>query len=355
MLTRSHLEGIIIDPETRILDAIKAIDLGNLQAALVADAQDRLIGLVTDGDVRRGLLRGVNLQDAVEQVMNRTPSTLRDPASRDAAMALMRKLTIRQVPVLDTQGQIVGLHHAEVDDPTSPGAAAPWVVIMAGGRGQRLHPLTEATPKPMLAIGGQPLVETIIRSLVSQDLNRIYLSLNYKADVFKDHFGDGRQLGADIRYVEEEQWLGTAGALGLLPERPESPVLVMNGDLLTQVNFRNLLAFHAEQKADATLCVREYSVQIPYGVVELDGTQVADIKEKPTRSYFVSAGIYVLSPALLDLVQPGQYLDMPQLLLRARDEGRRISSFPIHEYWLDIGKFDDLERAQAEFHRLFST
>lgn len=353
MIALSGLRHVIVTPHSSILDAVKAIDAGNIQAVFVAAADDILQGVVTDGDVRRGLLKGAALTSPVSEIMNTRPATLRAPASREEALALMRRLSIRQVPVLDGTGRITGLHLAEGDASVMAGADAPWVVIMAGGRGTRLHPLTETTPKPMLPVGGQPLLETIVRALVTQGFSRIYLSLNYMADVFKQHFGDGSRFGAEIRYIEESARLGTAGALGLLPERPDQPILVMNGDLLTQVDFRNLLAYHAEHRAQATMCVRDYSIQIPYGVVELDGSQVTGIVEKPVRSFFVNAGIYVLDPALLEHVPPAEYFDMTQLLDAAMAAGQTVASFPIHEYWLDIGKFDDLERAQAEFHRLF--
>lgn len=353
MITVDKLSGAFVRSDTSILEAVKAIDGGGIQAGLVVDAAQHLLGVVTDGDVRRGLLKGIGLDQAVALVMNSKPATLPRAAGRDEALALMRKLSIRQVPLLDGDGRIAGLHHINEAGEVPHDPDPPWVVIMAGGRGTRLHPLTETTPKPMLPVGGQPLIETIIRSLVSQGLSRIYLSVNYMSDVFKTHFGDGSRLGADIRYIEETDRLGTAGALGLMKERPGRPFLVMNGDLLTQVDFRNLIAFHAEHKAQATMCVRDYSIQIPYGVVDLLGTQVTDIVEKPTRAFFVNAGIYVLDPGILSHIPEAQYLDMPDLLKRAMTAGGKVTSFPIHEYWLDIGKFDDLERAQAEFHRWF--
>lgn len=355
MIPLATLRKVIVDPQSSILDAIKAIDAGNIQAVLVAGSDDVLRGVITDGDVRRGLLKGETLQSPVAGIMNTKPVTLRAPASREDALAQMRRSAVRQVPVLDESGRITGLHLMEGDSATEGHGDAPWVVIMAGGRGTRLHPLTETTPKPMLPVGGQPLLETIIRALVTQGFSRIYLSLNYMAEVFRKHFGDGSRFGADIRYIEESERLGTAGALSLLPEQPERPFLVMNGDLLTQVDFRNLLAYHAEHQAQATMCVRDYSVQIPYGVVELDGHQVTALVEKPRRSFFVNAGIYILDPGLLKHIPASTYFDMPQLIDAALAGGGKVASFPLHEYWLDIGRFDDLEQARAEFQRWFTT
>jgi dTDP-glucose pyrophosphorylase/predicted transcriptional regulator len=355
MFHLQHLSSAMISANTPLLDAVKAIDTGNIQAVLVVDEMGKLLGMATDGDVRRGLLRGATLQSLISEVMNTSPATLGEPASREQALAIMRRHSIRQVPVLASNGRMVGLHHIDLPGDATDDIDPPWVVIMAGGRGTRLHPLTETTPKPMLHVGGQPLLETIIRSLVDQGFKRIYLSVNYMAEAFKAHFGNGAFLGADIRYIEERDRMGTAGALGLLPDSPTQPILVMNGDLLTQVNFRNLLAFHAEHKAAATMCVRDYNVQIPYGVVDMNGPEVTAIAEKPTRTFFVNAGIYVIEPQLLSGIAKAEYLDMTTLLEKAMAEKKRVCSFPIHEYWLDIGKFDDLERAQAEFHRLFGS
>lgn len=355
MIPRTRLAGAIVTPATTILETVKAIESGGIQAALVSPDGLRLAGVVTDGDIRRGILRGVALDAPVSGVMNTAPATLRLPASREQADALMMQRQIRQVPVLDPVGTIAGIYHIDIRDERLAGEDAPWVVIMAGGRGQRLHPLTETTPKPMIPVGGQPLVETIIRTLIEQGFRRIWLSVNYMADAFRQHFGDGARLGADIRYIEEPARLGTAGALGLLPERPPGPFLVMNGDLLTAVNFNNLIAFHREHKALATMCVREYTVQIPYGVIEMEEGRIAAIAEKPRKTYFVSAGIYVLDPSLIGRIAPGQPLDMPALLESVIAEGGAIAGFPIHEYWLDIGKFDDLERAQAEFPGVFGS
>lgn len=353
MITRDQLSAAIVHPDTPIIEAIKAIDAGSIQAVLVSPDGKTLLGMVTDGDIRRGILRGVTLDSGIRNVMNDHPATLQLPASREQAMVLMRSRQIRQVPVLDPDGEIAGVYHIDIATEPAPADDTTWVVIMAGGRGTRLHPLTETTPKPMLPVGGQPLIETIIRTLVDQGFHHIFLSVNYMGDVFKAHFGDGSRFGAEIRYIEETTRLGTAGALGLLPERPPGPFLVMNGDLLTAVNFNNLITYHKEHGALATMCVRDYQVQIPYGVIELEGPRVSAIAEKPVKTYFVNAGMYVIDPQLVERIEPGKYLDMTQLLEDVLGEGGTVGSFPIHEYWLDIGKFDDLERAQAEFHRVF--
>lgn len=353
MISRSQIAAAIVPPDSSILDAVKAIDQGGIQAVLVATESGELLGVVTDGDVRRGILHGLTLQSPVSAVLNRQPAALRHPASREQAVALMNRRLIRQVPVLDGNGLIIGAYHIDIPQRNAVTPGETWAVIMAGGRGTRLHPLTKNTPKPMLPVGGQPLTETIIRTLIAQGCGRIYLAVNYMAEVFKRHFGDGSDFGAEIRYLEEDTRLGTAGALGLLPETPLKPFLVMNGDLLTSVNIASLLAYHTEHGAMATMCVRDYATQIPYGVIDMEAGLVRAIAEKPVKTYFVNAGIYVLDPSLLARIAPGQYLDMTQLLESVIAEGGAVSAFPIHEYWLDIGKLDDLERAQSEFHGVF--
>jgi len=324
------LSSITVSPDASILDGIKTIERGTMQIALVVNNENKLLGTLTDGDVRRGLLRGVALDQAISQVMNRKPVTCNLTEGREAALALMRRLTIHQIPVLDDNGKLVGLEW--FDEPMAAKGDDTWIVLMAGGLGTRLYPLTEAIPKPMLPIGGRPLIETIVRNFTAQGYRRLFLSLNYKAEVFRDHFGDGSRFDADIQYLTEDKKLGTAGALSLLPERPTHPLLVMNGDLLTSINFRQLLNFHHEHKAMATMCVREYSFQVPYGVVNTDGWRLKSLQEKPTHNFFVNAGIYVIDPAALDLIPPGEHFDMPQLFECIMTARRDVATFPIREY-----------------------
>jgi len=224
---------------------------------------------------------------------------------------------------------------------------------LAGGLGSRLQPLTEDKPKPLLSVGDKPILETILESFVEQNFRRFYISVNYKADAIKEHFADGGKWNAEIRYLEEEPRLGTAGALDLIPERPELPLLVMNGDLLTRVNFQDLLDYHRDQKAEATMCVREYDFQVPFGVVEIDDHNIRSIDEKPVHRFFVNAGIYVLEPGLIDLIPKGEYFDMTDLFARALEKGYETQAFPIHEYWLDVGRIDDLDRANHDYQNGF--
>lgn len=348
---QARLKNILVGPEATILQALEAINNGARQIALVVDEGQRLIGLVTDGDIRRGLLRGIGLDQPVSLVMTTQPTTVLGSGGWTGALELMRRLSIHQVPVVDVDGRVIGLEC--LDEEVKTPQQDTWVVLMVGGLGTRLRPLTETVPKPMLPIGGKPLLETILRTLIGQGYRRFFFSVNYKSEVFQDYFGDGTRFGARIEYLVENKRLGTAGALGLLPERPDGPVIVMNGDLLTTLNFQQLLNFHCENMAMVTMCTREYKHQVPYGVVKIEGANLLGIVEKPEHSYFINAGIYVINPEILDIIPRDQFFDMPQLFDKVLGNDQKIVVYPIREYWLDIGQLEDLKRAQSEFEQVF--
>lgn len=345
------IQQILVSPEMPILEAIKAIEAGARQIALVVDGDCRLLGTVTDGDIRRGILRGIGLDQPMSSVMNAQPLTARPEQGHDAVLRLMRKREIHQIPIVDADGQVVGLE--TLDDLIHQDALDVWVVLMAGGLGTRLRPLTENVPKPLLPVGGRPLLETIIENFALQGFRRIFLSVNYKAEMFESHFGDGSALGVQIEYVHEQGRMGTAGALALLPELPEKPLIVMNGDLLTTVNFRQLLDFHREHQVRATMGVREYSFQVPYGVVQTDRQRLVSVSEKPVHNFFVNAGIYVLEPNVLDLIPRDKPYDMPKLFEAIAADGGEAAVFPVLDYWLDVGRLSDLDRANQDFSSVF--
>jgi len=263
----------------------------------------------------------------------------------------MRQKFIKQLPLLDGSGQLIGVETLDelLEAPHYPNPA----LIMAGGLGERLGALTRDRPKPMLNVGGRPLLETIVRNVVQQGFKNIFISVNYKAEMIVDHFGDGSALGATIQYIHEAERLGTAGALGLLPAHSDLPVVVMNGDILTTINYGALLDFHNGTPAQATMAVREHKVHVPYGVVTTSEGYLQTIREKPTESWFVSAGIYVIGRAALDHVERGIRIDMPTVLERIVANKGRVAIYPIREYWLDIGRMEDFEQAHAEFHEVF--
>lgn len=343
----SNWKQLQITEDTSITDAIKVIDEGSARIALVVHADGRLLGTATDGDVRRGLIRKVSLEAPIGEVMNRNPITIRQSTPREVALKLLQDNDLLQLPVVDDTGRLIGLESYRAM--LSPPKRDNWVFLMAGGFGKRLRPLTDTCPKPMLKLGGKPILELILERFIAAGFHKFYISLHYLAPVIKDYFGDGSKWGVIIRYIEEDKPLGTAGALSLLPATTEHPLIIMNGDLLTHINFSDLIHQHGEQDDELTVCVREYDYQVPFGVVETENDKVVSIIEKPVQSFFVNAGIYVLSSAVINSLDKGQYCDMPDLIRQCIDQGGQVGVFPIHEYWLDIGRLDDFERAQTEF------
>jgi dTDP-glucose pyrophosphorylase len=344
-------ETALVGPETMLREALRTIDEAGCQIALVVDEQRRLLGTLSDGDVRRALLRGLELSDRVTAAMHTSPTCAPAGEDRRAILQRMRGLGLHQIPVVNTSGVVVGLE--VVDDFLAPAVRDNWVVIMAGGLGRRLHELTRETPKPMLNVGNRPLLETIVRGYCDQGFRRFYFAVNYRAEQIEQHFGDGSALGVEIVYLRERQRLGTAGALSLLPEQPGVPLLVTNADLLTKEDYGHLVDRHVQSGADATMAVRDYEMQVPFGVVrERDGV-IEGIDEKPVQRFTVSAGIYVLSPQVLDVVPHECYFDMPALFEALVAKGMRTRCQTIDGYWLDIGRLSDYERANVDFPELF--
>lgn len=341
----------LVGPQTRIRQVIETIDRGDCHIALVADEKQRLLGTVTDGDVRRGLLKGIGLDQPVTRVMQKKPVTATLGEKRSGLEKLMEQKLIRQIPLLDAKGRIAGLEL--LDDLHRLKVRENWVVLMVGGLGTRLHPLTQDCPKPLLKVGEKPILETILENFIEHGFRNFYFSVNYQDKMIRDHFKDGSAWGVRIHYLHENVKLGTAGALSLLPPDPQDPVLVMNGDLLTKVNFRQLLDFHHEQNAAGTMCIREYDFQVPYGVVSTQKNMVRGIDEKPVHRFFVNAGIYVLEPETFKFLKKKKHADMPAFLEKLMAKKMKISAFPIREYWIDIGRMDDLERANGEFASVF--
>lgn len=345
-------QEVIISPDTPIVEAIKIIDRGDLQIALVVDEASILLGTVTDGDIRRAILRHLSLDEPVKLIMNVRPRFIYRAESREKAVSLMKANKIRQIPVVDENRRLVGLEIA--DELLNPSLRNNYVILMAGGLGKRLDPLTKSCPKPLLRVGNKPVLETTLESFVEQGFRQFYISINYKAAMIKDYFGDGSSWGINIDYISEKEQLGTAGALGLLPFKPDQPIILMNGDILTKISFGQVLDFHRKNHSDATICIKEQQSQIPYGVVTVEQNQLKDIKEKPVQRFFINAGLYVLNPNVLDCIPPGSRFDIPDLFKILLKNGKIITAFPIREYWIDIGRFDDYERANTEFAEVFN-
>lgn len=340
--------------DTLIQDAIVSIDRSRqISIALILDEEGHLINTVTDGDIRRGILAGIRLDEPISKLLplkalTPRPNAVTAPTNTPVAelLDLMYTHHVRQIPLLDEQGKVVDI--VALAD-LLPQQGQLKAVVMAGGIGARLRPLTDHTPKPMLDVGGRPLIELIIERLLQAGIHNIGISTNYQAEKIKEHFGDGRDFGIELSYIDEDRPLGTAGALGLM-DRPSGPVLVINGDILTQLDFKALLSYHQEQKADLTIAVRQYGMQVPYGVIECDGPIVKTLREKPEVEFLVNAGIYLLEPSVYRYIPKNERMDMTDLIQKLLDDGRPVVSFPIVEYWIDIGQPEDYKQAQDDAH-----
>jgi len=340
-------EAVIIGPSLPILDAVRQLDAAGTGALLVCDGDRSLRGLVTDGDIRRAMLRGVAFSQAVQSIAVRNPLVAAVDIGQQAALELMDhalEFAVNHLPLVDAEGRAAGLllRRDLVTREQRPLSA----LIMAGGFGARMLPLTERTPKPMLPVAGRPLLERTIRSLSRTGIQRVVISTHHLAERITSHFGDGHDYGVQLEYVTEAVPLGTAGALRLVSGT--GPLLVVNGDILTRVDFGDLMDFHHEQRAELTICMRRCELQLPYGVLDCDGPLVRSVREKPSESFWVNAGIYLVEPSVRDLIPDGERFDMTDLIDRMLADGRPVAGFPIVEYWLDIGQPADYLRAQAD-------
>ena len=317
----------------------------------MVDGEQRLLGVVTDGDIRKHILKGVSLESPIAPLMNSHPVTASLAEPRNELLVRMQARRVHQVPLIDGEGRVAGV--AVLGDLVAAETRPNLVVLMAGGLGTRLSPLTADTPKPMLKIGERPILETILLQFKEYGFRRFVITMHYLGDQISEYFGDGSRLDAEITYLREPKPLGTAGALALLPERPAEPFFVMNGDLLTKLNFASLMTFHQTCGAPMTVCVREHVLTVPFGVAEISGDHLERLTEKPTYRRLVNAGIYACNPEIIDVVprgQPSTMVDVVQILL---DRGRKPAAFPIHEYWVDIGQHGDLARAGADYDQIF--
>jgi dTDP-glucose pyrophosphorylase len=347
-----HWESTLVGPRVPLEEAIAIMDRSALRIALVVDEQRHLLGTLTDGDIRRALLRHQPLSVPAADVMCATPKFAEPEWTRAQVLAAMESAQVLHLPVVDAEHHVVGLEtlhgllqKKRADNP---------VFLMAGGLGTRLRPLTEHSPKPLLKVGEKPLLELILERFIDAGFHRFFISTHYMAEMIRDYFGDGSKWGVSISYVHEEQPLGTGGALGMLPQDEiDLPLFLVNGDLLTTVDYMGLLEFHQTHDGSATMCVCQYEHRIPYGVVQSEDHLIRSMVEKPLHSWFINAGIYVVSPDLIRRVAPNVRIDMPELLAREIGQGRHVNAFPVHEYWLDVGRMEEFERAQTDIRNLF--
>lgn len=333
-------------PATATLkQAIGRLDETGMQIVIVVDEDDLLVGTLTDGDIRRGLLRGLDLGSPIDQVVHREPMVVPPQWQRDTVLQLMQANQIHQLPVIDENRRVVGLYL--FSELLLPDRRDNLMVVMAGGKGTRLMPYTENCPKPLLPVGSKPMLEHILVRARDEGFTRFAFSVHYLGHMIEEYFGDGARWQVQVDYVREDEPLGTAGALGLLATRPDKPFIVTNGDVLTDIRYGEVLDFHYRHQACATMAVRQYEWQHPFGVVHIEGVDIVGFEEKPTNRTHINAGVYVLSPAALDVLTPGERCDMPTLFTRLKERGKRTIVYPMHEPWLDVGRPDDLERARG--------
>jgi dTDP-glucose pyrophosphorylase/CBS domain-containing protein len=351
-MSKVDIKNICISAKDTIRQAMMKIDVNLCGLVLIVDLQKHLLGTVTDGDIRRAILAGVNLETPVNELIKTKqdphylePITAQIGTLPEVLLQIMQERIVRQIPLLNEEQQVVDL--VTLEDLVPSPILGVQAVVMAGGMGTRLRPLTEDLPKPMLPVGGKPLLERIINQLRDVGIRQLNITTHYKSEKITEYFGGGENFGVVLNYVNEDKPLGTGGALGLMP-KPTEPLLVINGDILTHVNFKALLTFHREQGAMMTLAVRRYEVQVPYGVVEIDGARVTCLREKPQVGFFVNAGIYLLEPSVFEYIPGGKEFNMTDLIQWLLDAGQNVISFPVSEYWLDIGQHADYARAQDD-------
>lgn len=344
------IDEIKINQNASIKEALEVIDKGAIKVAVVLSDDGLLLGMLNDGDIRRALLKGMSLGDSIAGIINKHPVVANINDTKERILELANEKKLHQIPII-SNGKLIGIQ--DIREFLAPKNKPNKVILMVGGLGTRLRPLTNDVPKPMLDVGNKPILHTIVENFAKYGYTDIIMCVNYKSEIIKEYFGDGSKFGVKIEYVLEHQRMGTAGALSLLKERPKDDFFVMNGDLLTNVNFEYLHEYHKDSNALASICIRKYEMQVPYGVVNVRANKVTSIEEKPTQSFFVSAGIYMFSPIVLDFIPKGVFYDMPTLFSELLKQGFAVYPFFIREYWLDIGRMDEYRRANDEYEGVF--
>ena len=341
----------LVSPDSKIFEVIEIMDSNSQQIALVTDEENKLLGTVTDGDVRRGVLKGLPLDSPVSSIMNPHPIAIPKLKDRNSIISILKANNVRHLPVVDSERHVIGVER--LDELITVASCDCWVLIMAGGLGRRLEPLTDTCPKPMLKIGAKPVLETILNQFILQGFSKFCISVNYRAEQIKSYFESGDKWGIKICYIDETDRMGTAGSLSLLPFESSDPILVINGDILTKLSFKQMIDFHIEHQAKATIAVTTYDYQLPYGVIKANRDRLIGFEEKPVYASFINAGIYVLNPEVIDYVPKNSFFDMNDLFEIILHKNEAACIFPIREYWADIGDIKSFEQACKDYDREF--
>lgn len=352
-LNSELISGLTVSPDLPILATIEALTRASRKILLVADSEGKLRGTVTDYDIRKAILEHIDFSRPVRDIMAIDPVTASAGTDETAIMAIMERRRVHQLPLLDGAGKAVGIRFIEEFVHLHPRDDERVAVVMAGGLGTRLQPATAHTPKPLLSVGGRPILFILLDQILNEGFSRIYISVNYKSEMIINSIRTISRYQDSVVFVTEQKPMGTAGSLTLLPERPRRPFVVINADLLMNVALSELLRFHRVEANAATVAIKRETYVVPYGVAEISGTRITGLREKPEFSYFLNTGVYALEPDALDDVPADTFLDMTDLVRKLLETGRRVGNFPVHEYWLDIGTPDRYERAQAEYQARF--
>ncbi len=345
-ISEDNITKLLVKPSDSIRSVIEVIDKNAKEIALVVDDDRRLLGTVTDGDIRRCILKIIELDSPVELIMQKNPTCADIGYKSSELLLLMNKYTIRHIPIINANRHLVDL--VWISDLTKRRYIPAKAIIMAGGYGSRLRPLTNDTPKPMLKVWGKPILEVIIEHLQSFGVQDMYIATRYKAEKIKDYFKDGASFNLNISYIEEKDRLGTVGAVSLIKEDFKCPFIIINSDILTKLNFKEMYHFHLSSHAKMTVAVRKYDIQLPFGVVQTEDERIVGLSEKPEACFFVNAGVYILNPELKNMIPYNKHMDITELINILINSDEQVSSFPVREYWLDIGRFTDFEKAHLD-------
>ncbi len=344
------LYNILISIDCTIREVLEKLNIGAKGIVLVVDGNKKLIGTITDGDVRRALLKGYSIDDKIEDIVHKDPVFVLKGTDREKIKDIFIKKAVKQIPVVDENGIVVDL--IGINDILIPIGKENPVVIMAGGLGTRLQDLTKEVPKPMLKVGQEPLLYHIINNFKHHGYNKFFITVNYKAEIIENYFQDGHAYGVRISYIREKERLGTAGGIKLAGEYLNKPFFVINGDIFTNLNVDNMMKYHLDNKFDMTIAVRIYTYEIPYGVIETKGNEVKNIKEKPVSEYLINGGIYCLNPEVVKLIPEGKYYEITDLISSCIQRGLKVGYYEIKDYWIDIGRMEDYHKVNNDIREI---
>lgn len=347
-----NIASLFVYNDYSIRQTLQVIDSGAKGIVLLVDAERKLRGTITDGDIRRAILHGISLDESIESIVHYNPISLRQNMTKEEIKYTFIKKAVKDIPIVDNHNKVIDL--ISINDILLPEGKENPVVIMAGGLGTRLKDLTKEIPKPMLKVGQDPMLYHIINNFKQYGYNKILLSVNYKAEIIENYFQDGFAYGVKINYIKENKRLGTAGGIKLAEDYIEKPFFVINGDIFTNLNVENMMKFHIDNRFDITIGTRKHSFQIPYGVIEVENNNIKEIREKPVINYLINGGVYCLNPDLIKYIPEDEYFEITDLINICIEKGKKVGSFQIEDYWMDIGKLEDYNRINQDIYDLIS-